>query len=369
MSEAYIHTTDRLGIGRPDSEPRATDSIPQIIDLIERLIASDHAYESSGDVYFRVRSFDRYGELSNRDPDQMDQGEEAGSDDLKEDQLDFALWKAQKKGEDMAWPSPWGPGRPGWHIECSAMAEGELGLDFEIHGGGSDLVFPHHENEIAQSEAVAPDGAPLARIWMHNGMVQTDEQKMSKSEGNIFVLSEALDAYGAEAVVAYLVSGHYRQPLAFSAEALEESRARVERLRNFLRGESASEEERSASGEEAAEVSECRESVYEALADDFNTPKAFAAIFDLIGEANKRELIGAREAVADLLELFGLESLSQDSIEPDPAALALLDERNAAREAGDYDRADQIRDELLEMGWEVRDEAGGARLVPRTDAP
>jgi cysteinyl-tRNA synthetase len=249
------------------------------------------------------------------------------------------------------------------------MAESELGLDFEIHGGGSDLVFPHHENEIAQSEAAAADQrTPLARIWMHNGMVQTDEQKMSKSEGNIFDLAHALDTYGPEAVVAYLVSGHYRQPLAFSAEALDESRARVERLRNFLRGESASEEERSAAGEEAAGVSECREAVYEALADDFNTPKALAAIFDLVTEANKRELIGAREAVTDLLELFGLESLSHDSIEPDPAALALLEERNAAREAGDYDRADEIRDQLLELGWEVRDESGGARLVPRTDA-
>jgi cysteinyl-tRNA synthetase len=369
MSEAYIHVTDRLGIGRPDSEPRATDSIPQIIELIERLIESGNAYESGGDVYFRVRSFDRYGSLSNRDPDQMDQGEEAGSDELKENQLDFALWKAQKEGEDTAWPSPWGPGRPGWHIECSAMAESELGLDFEIHGGGSDLVFPHHENEIAQSEAAAAvQGTPLARVWMHNGMIQTDEQKMSKSEGNIFDLAHALDTYGPEAVVAYLVSGHYRQPLAFSAEALEESRARVERIRNFLRGESASEEERSAAGEEAAEVSQCREAVYEALADDFNTPKALAAIFDLVTEANKRELIGAREAVTDLLELFGLESLSHDSIEPDPAALALLEERNAAREAGDYDRADEIRDRLLELGWEVRDEAGGARLVPRTDA-
>ena len=202
---------------------------------------------------------------------------------------------------------------------------------------------------------------------MHNGMVQTDEQKMSKSEGNIFDLARALDTYGPEAVVAYLVSGHYHQPLAFSADALEESRARCERLRNFLRGETEAEEERSASGEEAPEVTACREAVYESLADDFNTPKALAAIFDLVGEANKRELIGSREAVGDLLELFGLESLAHAEVEPDPAALALLEERNAAREAGDYARADEIRDQLLDLGWEVRDEAGGARLVPRSD--
>ena len=367
MSEAYIHTTDRLGIGRPDSEPRATESVPAIIELIEKLVESGHAYESGGDVYFRVRSFEPYGALSNRDPEQMDQGEEAGSDELKEDPLDFALWKAQKHGEDTAWPSPWGPGRPGWHIECSAMAEGELGMDFEIHGGGSDLVFPHHENEIAQSEAASDGSSPLARIWMHNGMVETDERKMSKSEGNIFVLSEALDAFGPEAVVAFLVSGHYRQPLSFSAEALEESSARVERLRNFLRGETEAEEERSASGEEAPEVTACREAVLEALAEDFNTPKAFAAIFDLVTEANKRELIGAREAVSDLLELFGLESLAHGGPEADPAALALLADREEARAAGDWDRADAIRDQLLELGWEVRDSADGAKLVPRSE--
>ena len=162
----------------------------------------------------------------------MDQGEEAGSASLKEDPLDFALWKAHKEGEDTSWDSPWGPGRPGWHIECSVMAEAELGPSFAIHGGGSDLVFPHHENEIAQSEAA---GRPFARVWMHNGMVETDAEKMSKSEGNIFQLSEALDRYGREAVVAYLISGHYRQPLAFGPEQMEQAVARVERLRNFFR--------------------------------------------------------------------------------------------------------------------------------------
>ena len=232
MTRAYFEDTDRLGLGRPDAEPLATETIGGIVALIGDLVESGHAYESGGDVYFRVRSFDGYGKLSNRRAEDMDQGEEAGSASLKEDPLDFALWKAHKEGEDTSWDSPWGPGRPGWHIECSAMAEAELGPSFAIHGGGSDLVFPHHENEIAQSEAA---GRPFARIWMHNGMIETDAEKMSKSEGNIFQLSEALDRYGREAVVDYLISGHYRQPLAFGPEQMEQAVARVERLRNFFR--------------------------------------------------------------------------------------------------------------------------------------
>src|SRR6266511_1739137 len=192
-----ITVTDALGLERPDAEPLASETIEEIVSLIEALIDSGHAYQANGDVYFRVRSFDGYGKLSNRDTDEMDQGEEAGTASLKEDHLDFALWKAQKEGEDTFWDSPWGKGRPGWHIECSAMSEKVLGLDFAIHGGGIDLVFPHHENEIAQTEAAR--GVPLARIWMHNGLVQLDEEKMSKSVGNIFQLSEALERFGGQA--------------------------------------------------------------------------------------------------------------------------------------------------------------------------
>jgi cysteinyl-tRNA synthetase len=232
MRDLYFEDTDRLGVGRPDSEPLASETVAGIVALIEELVASGHAYEAGGDVYFRVRSFGDYGKLSNRRPEDMDQGEDAGSASLKEERLDFALWKAHKPDEDTHWDSPWGPGRPAWHIECSVMAEQELGASFAIHGGGSDLVFPHHENEIAQSEAA---GRPFARIWMHNGMIETSDAKMSKSEGNIFQLSEALDRYGRDAVVAYLISGHYRQPLAFGEEQMAEAVARVERLRNFFR--------------------------------------------------------------------------------------------------------------------------------------
>jgi cysteinyl-tRNA synthetase len=377
MTRAYFEDTDRLGIGRPDSEPLATETVAGIVSLIEELVDSGHAYESGGDVYFRVRSFGPYGKLSNRRPEDMDQGEDAGSASLKEDRLDFALWKAHKPDEDTKWDSPWGPGRPAWHIECSVMAEQELGAAFAIHGGGSDLVFPHHENEIAQSEAA---GRPFARVWMHNGMIETSDSKMSKSEGNIFQLSEALDRYGREAVVAYLISGHYRQPLAFGEEQMEESVARVERLRNFFRdkslgapGEGSPDNSGGASGDPSpgahTGVAVRGEAFRAALADDFNTPRALAEVFELVGEANRGEVDGgeAAGAVAEMLDVVGLGTLTQpdEGVEADGEAAQLMQEREEARAAKDFAKADEIRDQLAEMGWEVRDSAEGPSLVPK----
>jgi cysteinyl-tRNA synthetase len=378
MSGAYLGDTDRLGVGRPDAEPLASQTIGQIVALIEALIESGHAYESGGDVYFRVRSFDAYGKLSNRDPEDMDQGEEAGTESLKEERLDFALWKAQKEGEDTAWDSPWGRGRPGWHIECSAMAEAELGPSFAIHGGGSDLIFPHHENEIAQSEAAR--GVPLARIWMHNGMVELDEEKMSKSEGNIFQLAEALDRYGREAVLSYLVSGHYRQPLAFSPQALEQASAGVERLRNFLRTTATSSlplgpEESEIDGPslprpgvpgEDPYVTSRREAFFDAVADDFNTPRAMAEAFELVAEGNRRTLPGAPAALVEMLEVVGLDSLAGREEGADQEAVRLLAEREEARRRRDFERADRLREELAVRGWEVRDSAKGPQLIRRS---
>jgi cysteinyl-tRNA synthetase len=357
MTAAYVEDTDRLGLGRPDAEPKATETVDGIIELIAKLIESGNAYESGGDVYFRVRSFPGYGKLSNRRPEDMDQGEESGSASLKEERLDFALWKSTKEGEDTSWESPWGPGRPAWHIECSVMAEQELGASFAIHGGGSDLVFPHHENEIAQSESA---GRPFAHVWMHNGMVDAGGEKMSKSEGNIFRLKEALDRYGREAVVAYLISGHYRQPVAFGELQMEEAVARVERLRNFFREHPVGEDER-------GEAATARlEAFKDALADDFNTPKAMAEVFELVGEANREdELPGAVEVVAEMLDLVGLESLAEGQDATDPEAEQLLQERQDARGAKDFARADEIRDQLAALGWEVRDSADGPRLVRR----
>jgi cysteinyl-tRNA synthetase len=352
MTATYLEDTGRLGLGRPDAEPLASETVDGIVALIAELVDGGHAYESSGDVYFRVGSFDGYGKLSNRRPEDMDQGEEAGAESLKESPLDFALWKSHKEGEDTSWDSPWGRGRPAWHIECSVMAERELGASFAIHGGGSDLVFPHHENEIAQSEAA---GRGFARIWMHNGMIESDAEKMSKSDGNIFQLSEALDAYGREAVVLYLVSGHYRQPLAFSAEQMEQAVAQVGRLRNFFREHGG-----------AGQGGEARlEAFKDALADDFNTPRALAEVFELVGEANRGDVSGAAGTVLEMLTLLGLESLAEAEEGADAEAEALLVEREEARAAKDFGRADEIRDRLAALGWEVRDSAEGARLVPR----
>jgi cysteinyl-tRNA synthetase len=356
MTAAYFEDTDRLGLGRPDAEPLASGTIEQIVELIQSLVDSDHAYESGGDVYFAVRSFSEYGKLSHRSPDDMEQGEDDETG-LKHDRLDFALWKARKEGEDTWWDSPWGPGRPGWHIECSAMAEAELGsLPITIHGGGSDLVFPHHENEVAQSEACR--GETMARIWMHNGMIETDAEKMSKSEGNIFQLSEALDRFGGEVVVSYLMSGHYRQPLAFSEELLEESSARLERIRNCLRELPTEDPPDEAATAAVGRFRDC-------LAEDFNTPKAMSELFELVRAANQGEVTGAARVITEMLSLVGLGGLAElDRADgPDEAALDLLAQREEARREKDFEAADRLRDELAAAGWEVRDGPEGASLV------
>ena len=356
MTAHYVRDTDRLDLGRPDREPTATGTMQAIIDLIADLIDSGHAYEAEGDVYFRVGSFDGYGKLSNRPLEEMQQGEGDDAAALKESPQDFALWKAQKEGEDTAWDAPWGRGRPGWHIECSAMAEEILGLDFEIHGGGSDLVFPHHENEIAQTEAAR--GKPLARLWMHNGMVRLEGEKMAKSVGNIFLLHEALDQAGRDALIMYFVSGHYRQPIAYSEDALAEAAASVDRVRDFAR--------RLDPDAPAEGIEPYAERFFGALADDFNTPAARAALFDWIAEGNRRLDAGERLGpgpLAEMLHVIGLENLLEGEDEADAEAKRLMDEREAARKARDFAAADAKRDELAALGWTVRDTPAGPKLV------
>ena len=218
---AYVEDTGRLGIPRPDVEPKATETIAEIIDLVCQLIAGGHAYEADGSVYFRVRSFDEYGKLSKQRIDELEDGARVDAEPGKADPLDFAVWKGAKPGEP-AWDSPWGLGRPGWHIECSAMSLRYLGAGFDIHGGGRDLIFPHHENEIAQSEAA---GLPFAKLWMHNGMIRSEGEKMAKSVGNIFLLREVLDRYDPAVVLTYFLTTHYRSPLEFSTEKLDEAKA------------------------------------------------------------------------------------------------------------------------------------------------
>jgi cysteinyl-tRNA synthetase len=367
MTAAYVEDTDRLRLGRPDHEPKASETIAPIVALIESLIHGGHAYATEGDVYFRVRNFDGYGKLSNRALADMEQGEDDTEVALKEDPHDFALWKAHKPGEDTAWDAPWGRGRPGWHIECSAMAEELLGVDFEIHGGGSDLIFPHHENEIAQTEAAR--GAPLARIWMHNGIVRLSDEKMSKSVGNIRLLGEALDRFGRDALVTYLASGHYRRPLAFSEELLDEAARSVDRVRDLCRRL-----DPAAPGPEALDPYAQR--FFAALAEDFNTPAARAELFEWVGEANRRldagELlgVGALEPMLGCLGLEGLLSEARNAGEGDGVTApehvrALLEQRESARAACDFATADARRDELAALGWAVRDTAEGPLLVPR----
>jgi cysteinyl-tRNA synthetase len=355
MLSHYVADTDTLGLGRPDAEPKATETIGPIVELIESLIAGGHAYVADGDVYFAVRTYDGYGALSHRRPDDMDQGEEREGAERKRDPLDFALWKAQKAGEDTAWDAPWGRGRPGWHIECSAMAEELLGLELDVHGGGSDLVFPHHENEAAQTHAAR--GRPLARTWMHNGMVRLEGEKMAKSVGNVFLLHEALAAHGRDALLMYFCGGHYRQPLAFSNERLEEAAARVSRIREAGR--------RLSPGPSPADLAPLRERFFDALAADFNTPAALGALFDWVREVNRRPAPAGDADLRAMLDVLALGNLLETAPghEPDDRARALLAARQDARAARDFDRADALRDELRELGWEVRDGAGGPELV------
>jgi len=338
----YVEDTGALGLGRPDREPKATESIPAIVSMIEELVATDHAYPAGGDVYFRVANFPDYGKLSGRHGDEeatRNPSEEAEEERLKEDPRDFALWKAHKEGEDTWWESPWGRGRPGWHIECSAMAEAHLGPVFEIHGGGLDLVFPHHENEVAQSRSL---GHEFAQLWMHNGMLQLAGEKMSKSIGNIVSLRESLEEHGREALLVYFLGGHWRKPLEYSDDVLRQAAAQAESFRNVFR--------------QPSEPGGDWEALAAALDDDFNTPEALATMH---GWRDHELLLRA-------LEVFGLESLAENASAP--AALEeLARQRAEARERKDFDEGDRLRGEIEAAGWEVRDVDAepGFQLVPR----
>ena len=330
----FFEDTNDLGLGRPDVEPRATESIPRIIAFVEELIARGHAYVADGDVYFDVASFPEYGRLSGARLEDMVAQE---TSELKRDQRDFALWKVQKPTEDAAWDSPWGQGRPGWHIECSAMAETFLGPEFEIHGGGMDLRFPHHENELAQSRSL---GHPFARIWMHNGMLELDEEKMSKSLGNVVTLRSVLNRWGREAVLVFHLSGAWSKPVDFSDGVMEQASARADRFRELFRNP------------HVPAPPDAWERFATALDDDFSTPAALAVLH----EWRDHELL--RRA----LSVFGLESLASEAQAP-AEIVELAERRRAARAARDFDEADRLREELARAGWEARDEAEGFRLV------
>jgi cysteinyl-tRNA synthetase len=356
MIAHYVADTDGLGLPRPDHEPLASETIGPIIELIQALLDNGSAYAVDGDVYFRVRSDPAYGSLSHRTVDDMDQGEGIEGADRKEDPLDFALWKGEKPDEDTSWDAPWGRGRPGWHIECSAMAEQMLGLGFEIHGGGNDLTFPHHENEAAQTRRAR--GAELTRIWMHNGMLQMDAEKMAKSVGNIAGLGDVLHEYGRDAVIMFFVGGHYRQPIQFEDATMTQAAANVRRLREAAR--------RLVPGPSPDDLAPLKERFFAALADDFNTPAALAAVFDWVREANRRPPGTGDADLREMLAVLALDNLLDAEAgdgEPDAAARDLLARREAARAEGDYAEADRLRDELTARGWQVRDSADGPQLV------
>ena len=333
-TEWYLEDTSDLGLGMPDAMPKVTGHVPQIVSFIEELVRTEHAYPVEGDVYFRVARDPEYGRLSGQRSDQV---EEQEPNPRKEDPRDFALWKANKPDEDTSWESPWGRGRPGWHIECSVMAEELLGPVFEIHGGGLDLVFPHHENELAQSNALGHD---FARIWTHNGLLRFTGSKMSKSEGNIVTIREALERWGREAILLYFMTGHWSKPIDFSDDTMTAAQARVDGFREVFRGPS------QAGGD--------WESFAAALEDDFNTPDALAVLHGW----RDHELL--RRA----LDVFGLASLAE-AVEAPPDIVELAERRRQARAARDFEEADRLRGEIEAAGWEARDVADGFQLVPK----
>lgn len=352
---------DALNILRPNSEPRATQHIPEIIEIVEQLITRNHAYvASNGDVMFSVESDPGYGKLSRQDLDQLQAGARVEiTADVKRNPMDFVLWKMSKPGEP-SWQSPWGEGRPGWHIECSAMNCKELGNHFDIHGGGSDLMFPHHENEIAQSTC-AHDGE-YVNTWMHSGMVMVDREKMSKSLGNFFTVREVLKYYDAETIRYFLMSGHYRSQLNYSEENLKQARTSLERLYTALRGTDSNAQPA------GGELFEAR--FREAMDDDFNTPEAYSALFDMAREVNRlktEDLAAASGLAASLRKLsavLGLleqdpEVFLQSGAQADDGEVAeieaLIKQRNDARQSKDWALADQARDRLNEMGIVLED--------------
>lgn len=350
---------DALGMKRPDIEPRATAYIAEIITMCERLIERGFAYVAdNGDVMFEVSKFDEYGKLSKQDLDQLQAGARVDIETAKRSPLDFVLWKMSKPGEP-TWESPWGPGRPGWHIECSAMNSAILGDHFDIHGGGSDLQFPHHENEIAQS--CCATGSKYVNTWMHSGMVMVDREKMSKSLGNFFTIRDVLAHYDAETVRYFLMSGHYRSQLNYSEDNLKQARSALERLYTALRGLDA-----------AAEANGGEEFVTrfkEAMNDDFNTPEAYSVLFDMAREINR--LKGEDEAAAaglaarmrELADVLGLLSQEPEAFlqggagqDEDVAEIeALIQQRLDARAAKDWAAADEARDKLAAMGIILED--------------
>jgi cysteinyl-tRNA synthetase len=352
----YLSEMDHLNILRADEYPRATSEIDKIVEMIAGLVEKDYAYASGGDVYFRVRADEDYGKLSHRDIDKLLSGARVAVNEEKEDALDFALWKSQKPGEP-AWESPWGPGRPGWHIECSAMALEYLGETIDIHGGGQDLVFPHHENELAQSESFTGK-VPFAGHWVHNGLVRLGEDKMSKSLGNMVTIGQALETHSCDALRLFFLSSHYRAPLTYTEENVAAQERAAERLR------SAATVPELGDGD-ALDATTHKARFHAAMEDDLNTPQALAAIFDLVRDIHRSRDEGRRVADAQrtLLDLTGVLGLTLEKRSADgdagPFIDLLIDIRRLLRSAKQFDIADGIRDRLVDLDVQLEDTPDG----------
>lgn len=375
ISEKYIkeYLTDLRGLNalEADISPKVTESMDIIIDLIKTLVNKGYAYETGGDVYFRTRKFKGYGKLINQSIDDLMSGARIDVNDIKEDPLDFALWKAAKEGEPF-WESPWGNGRPGWHIECSAMSKHYIGETIDIHGGGVDLIFPHHENEIAQSEAAT--GEPLAHYWMHNGHINIDNKKMSKSAGNFFTTRDVAEKYGYEAIRYLMIQAHYRSPINYSIELLEACKASLERLyncRNSIDRAFESASEGALSDNVKAFLDNRKTQFVDALSDDLNTADALSALFELVREINTliaggNAVKGELKACADIFdELTGVLGICYNRDKEDvipEEILELASQRQEARKAKDFAKADALRDKISELGYIIEETRQGTAI-------
>ena len=379
--EEYFHDADRLNIKRADAHPRATDCIPTILAMIETLIKKEYAYVSSSGVYFDVSKKEGYGKLSHHKLEDLTAGgsERVSTDEEKRNNADFALWKF-KKPDEPAWDSPWGEGRPGWHIECSAMVKSYLGDTIDIHGGGQDLVFPHHENEIAQSEAA--NDKPFARYWMHNGFINIDHAKMSKSTGNFFTVRDLVKKFDYRILRFFMLSGHYRMPINFSDDLLKASENGWQRIETCLDNllfisQSAPEQNEGQAAKEAAKTLEdacatAKQDFIEAMDDDLNTADGLAAIFELVRAANtaatqiglsKSSLLAPVDLIQELLDVLGISYKKQDAV-PEEIYI-LLEKRTSAKKNKDFALADQLRDQIGALGFQVEDTPQGPKVVPK----
>ncbi|MBE6031594.1 MAG: cysteine--tRNA ligase [Firmicutes bacterium] len=371
--EEYYKDAAALNVKKASVHPKVTENIQEIIDFVQALIDKGFAYESEGDVYYDTRKFKDYGKLSRQNIDDLELGARIEIGEKKKDPLDFALWKAQKTEDELAWDCPWGKGRPGWHIECSVMSTKYLAETIDIHAGGQDLTFPHHENEIAQTEART--GKPFANYWMHNGYITIDNEKMSKSKGNFFTVRDILKQYDGEVIRFFLLSGHYRNPINFSQELMEQAKNSLGRMRNAKSNlkhliENGAGEMTAAEADALAAMDKYRQEFIAAMDDDLNTADAISAVFELIKDINTAVKDGASKEFAEkclaaLDELTAVLGLLRDSEEEDGVdaeILALVEERQAARKAKNWARADEIRDILKAQGITLEDTPQGVKI-------